>query len=342
MQTIIFTISNAPGTVYLFNSFKKNGYRVVGCDANPDAVGQFFADAFYTVPWQNDPSYQDALLEIVKREKADILVAGEGEAPGLVAIRDKFRELDCTLVATDIKTLDVALDKVKLFTYLSHNTDIPLPGFHAVENLDDFDNGMKKLKTQKKCIKPAITSGSRGFVILKDEIMQAETLFAKKTGFMEMTIDQFRKMLKISSSIPRLILMDYLEDTNYDTTMICQEGEILFQSIRTREETKIGTITKGKIVKYQELNKINIKIAESLNTTGFISTQFIGNKLIEINPRWSTSLVYKTINEYIMGVKLFTGEKVTIDPEDINEYPGVKMLRYWDVLTYKDGIGLVD
>lgn len=342
MKTIIFTISNAPGTVYMFNSFRKNGYRVIGCDANPDAVGQFFSDAFYIVPWQNDPGYTKALLEIVKKEKADILKAGESEAPMLIASREKFNELGCTLVATDFNTLDIALDKVKLFTYLQKNTDIPLPGFHAVENLEDFDNGMKKLKSLNKCIKPARTSGSRGFVILKDEIMQADHLFSRKGGFVEMTIDHFRKILKTSSNIPKLILMDYLEDANYDSSLVCKDGKILFQSIRTREEVKIGTITKGKIVKNKELNEINIKIAESLQTTGLISTQFIGNKLIEINPRWSTTLIYKSINEYIMGVQLFTGEKISINQEDLSEYSGVKMLRYWDVLTYKDGIGLVE
>ena len=342
MQTVIFTISNAPGTVHKFKSLRKNGYRVVGCDANPDAVGQFFADAFYLVPMQNAPDYWDALLEVVKKEKADLLIAGEGESPQLIAMRDAFSALGCTLVATDSNTLAYALDKVKLFNFLREKTDIPLPEFFAVENLEDFDTGMRVIKNPNKCIKPSIASGSRGFVILKDEPLKADEFFKKKAGFSDMTIDHFRAMLAASESIPKLILMEYLEEMNYDTTMICKEGEILFQSIRTREEAKIGTITKGKIVEDEEIYRINGVIAKALNTTGYISTQFIGNKLIEINPRWSTTLTYRSINEYIMGIKIFTGEDLNINPKDVHNYPGVKMLRYWDVLTYKDGEGLVE
>jgi carbamoylphosphate synthase large subunit len=326
----------------MFKSFKKNGFRVVGCDGNPDAVGQFFADAFYVVPWQTDPGYHDALLKVVQKEKADILVAGEGEAPGLNEIKDEFEKLGCTLVATDVNTLNLALDKTKLFSYLAKHTDIPLPEFYKVESLDDFDLGMKRIKSNHKCIKPAITSGSRGFVILSNKRMEAEEFFNKKTGFQQMMVSEFRDMLQSSSKIPKLILMEYLQDKNYDTTLICKNGEVLFQSVRTREEAKVGTITKGKIVEYEELYEINCKISRALNTTGYISTQFIGNKLIEINPRWSTTLIYKSINEYLMGVKLFTGEKINVDPRDQELYPGVKMIRYWDMLTYKDGEGLVN
>jgi len=342
MPTIIFTISNAPGTVHKFKSLKKNGYRVVGCDANPDAVGRFFADAFYVVPLQNRPEYRDALLDIVKKEKADLLVAGEGESPILIEICDAFSALGCKLIATDLNTLQFALDKVKLFTFLSEEINIPLPEFFPVESLQDFDIGMKRIKNPKKCIKPAIASGSRGFVILNDKMIKADDFFRKKPGFSELTIDSFRSMLKASERIPKLILMEYLEDTNYDTTMICRDGEILFQSIRTREEAKLGTIIKGQIVEDDEIYGINKTIAEILNTTGYISTQFIGNKLIEINPRWSTTLTYQSINEYIFGIKIFTGEEMNINPDDIKNYPGIKMLRYWDVLTYKDGEGLVE
>jgi len=327
MQTIIFTISNAPGTVYKFKSFRRNGYRVVGCDGNPDAVGQFFADAFYVVPWQNDPTYRQTLLEIVEKEKADILVAGEGEAPGLNEFKEKFANLGCTLVATDINTLNHALDKTKLFQFLADKTTIPLPEFFKVESLQDFDIGMQKITSVQKCIKPAISSGSRGFVILRNTQIEAEDFFNRKSGFTQMLLSDFRNMLQSSQKIPKLILMEYLKEPNYDTTLICKNGEILFQSIRTREEAKVGTITKGKIVVLEELYEINKKIASALNTTGFISTQFIGNKLIEINPRWSTSLNYKSINEYLMGVKLFTGESFQLDSKDIEEYPGVKMIR---------------
>ena len=114
-KTILFTISNAAGTVYKFRSFQQRGYRVIGCDANPHAAGRQFADTFYLVPLQKDPDYLDRLLEIVKKEKVDILVGGEGESLMLNKNRGRFTAENCTLVATDSPTLQIALDKCGLF-----------------------------------------------------------------------------------------------------------------------------------------------------------------------------------------------------------------------------------
>lgn len=334
-NTILFTIANAPGTVYKFRSFKNQGYRVIACDANPDAAGRHFADAFYPVPFQREPDYVSRLMEIIKKEKVEILVAAEGESLMLIDQKEQFDSLNCTLVATDPHTLNIALDKITLFNFLKENAPIPLPGFYEVNNLQEFDNGVKALSPSQLCIKPARTSGSRGFVILKDGLPDAKDIFIRKSGFQELTLDQFRQILMKSTEIPKLILMDFMQETNYDSNMVCKEGKILFQSVKTREEAKVGTITKGKIVKNDEIVEINHQIAQVLKTTGLISTQFIGNKLIEINPRWSTSLDYKSINEYLMGVKIFTGEEIKINSLDVEEYTGLKMVRYWDVITYK-------
>ncbi|HUV14986.1 MAG TPA: hypothetical protein VMW28_00295 [Pelolinea sp.] len=335
MKRIFFTVSNAPGTVYRIKSFQEKGYEVVAGDANPNAIGRHFADIFYVLPYQATPEYVDFLLEIIKKEKIDILIADEAESLLLHGNKTKIESLGCTLVATDINTLNKSLDKIILFNFLKKNTDIPLPGFFEVNSVVDFDKGLSELGNENICIKPAIASGSRGFVILTQQPMEAKTLFSKKMGFFEIATDQFRKIISASPNIPKLIMMEYLQDINYDSNMVCKNGNILFQSVKTRGEAKIGTITQGQIVENDEIKLINIKIAKALGTTGLVSPQFIGNKLIEINPRWSTSLNYKSINEYLFGVQVFTGEKINIDPDDYRDYVGLKMTRYWDVITYK-------
>ncbi|KPL80763.1 ATP-grasp domain-containing protein [Levilinea saccharolytica] len=335
-KTIFFSVANVPGTVYKFKQFRKLGYRLVAGDANPDAVGRHFADAFHVLPMQKDPGYMDAVLRVVEQEKVDLFVAGEGESLRALAIRDRFEALGCTLVATDAHTLEIALDKVTLFDFLAEHTDVPLMRYHAVHSLADFEVGLEKMRGCKVCIKPARGSGSRGFVILRDEPMKARELFTKKMSFLEMTIDEMRSILANSTDIPKLVLMEYLEDTNFDSNMVCRNGQILFQSVKTRDEAKIGTITHGHILEHPEINTINQKIIGALGTTGLVAIQYIGNKIIEINPRWSTSLVHGSINEYLMGVQIFTGEPITVDPSDVQDYPGLKMVRFWDIITYKD------
>jgi carbamoylphosphate synthase large subunit len=334
-QRIIFTVSNAPGTVYKFKEFRNLGYTVIGLDANPNAVGRHFADEFRLVPYQKSKDYISTLLKIIKETHADILVGEEGESLRLNEIKQQIEELGCTLVATDSNTLTKSLDKVHLFTFLKANTDIPLPQFCEVNSLEEFNQGLMSMKSDKICIKPARSSGSRGVIILENDIPDCEALFTKKMSFAEMSYTNFREVLKKSKKIPKLIMMEYLDDVNYDSNIVCRNGEILFQSVKTREEAKIGTITQGTIIEHPEIELINHKIAASLKTTGLVSPQFIGNKLIEINPRWSTSLNFGSINEYLFGVQVFTNEEIRVDPEDRKNYPGLSMTRYWDVIIYK-------
>ena len=61
--------------------------------------------------------------------------------------------------------------------------------------------------------------------------------------------------------------------------------------------------------------------------------------LIEINPRWSTSLNENSINEYLMAVQVCSGENLTFDTHDLSTYTGLKMIRHWDVFTYRDEDG---
>ena len=68
-----------------------------------------------------------------------------------------------------------------------------------------------------------------------------------------------------------------------------------------------------------------------------ISIQFIGNKLIEINPRTSTYIYQDNLIEPYLAIKLLLGE---LTPEQIREYNGKidygrRMIRYMDQIFFK-------
>lgn len=337
MKKIFFSSSNAAGAVYRNKQFRKLGYYVISGDANQDAIGKLFSDQFYCLPWQRESNYFDAVFDVIQKEKVDIFVpTGEAECLKASRMRQKFLEMGCTLVAANTRTIEVAIDKAELYNFLSAQTDIPMMKYHVVNSLQDYEEGLEKLRPLNVSIKPAVGSGSRGFVILDDTPMDAMEFFTKKMSFLKISPDYIRGILKNSTNVPKLVLMELLDGVNYDSNMVCKDGEVLFQSVKTREEAKIGTITKGKIIKNAEIEEINKKIARALNTTGLISTQFIGNKIVEINPRWSTTLVYNSVNEYLMSIQVWTGEDFGINPADLETYEGLKMLRYWDIVTYKD------
>ena len=61
--------------------------------------------------------------------------------------------------------------------------------------------------------------------------------------------------------------------------------EILFQSIRTRDEAKIGTITNGMKFEDDEIFRFKKVITKDLITTRYLYAQFKRDKLIKIYPR---------------------------------------------------------
>lgn len=335
-KKIFLSVSNGPNCAYIIQEFRKIGYTVYSGDMNENSIGKILADHFFVLPPQDSEEYFPEIFRIIKEERIDYFVPLlELESLEASKMRQSFSELGCTLVAANTKTLEYAYDKALLYDYLTESHEIPFLNYRVVNNYEEFVSGCSELGEDRLCIKPATGSGSRGFVILDRKPVDAMNLFHSKMEFHHLPFDYMGKILRESSTIPKLLLMEYLDDVHYDSNIICKDGKILFQSIKTREEAKIGTITKGTVVRNPEIEAINHKIVSALNTTGLIATQFIGNKLIEINPRWSTSLNYDGINEFLMSVNISEGKEVSVNDAIKEDYYGVKMLRYWDLAVYK-------
>ena len=341
-KSIFFPVSNAGGANYKIQAFQAIGWRVIAGDANPNAVGRFTADAFYQLPWQSDPEYFTRIFEIIKKEKIDVYVsAGEKESLQVARMRDDFLALGCTPTAADTNTLELAIDKCALFTYLQEKTDIPLPLFRTIQNEADFNEGLKALDGTRLCMKPASTSGSRGFVLIGEET-SPERVFNNRITYLTVSPDFVRRGFA-EGVIPKMIMMEYLDEgANVNASIIAKDGKLIFSSVHTREDMAAGLSTGGSIIHHEEIVEINRHIAKALGTTGFIMSQFIGNKLIEINPRWSTSIIYKSVNEYLMGIKVWTGEEITIDPQDIAYHQRLTYKRYYEQLVYDDAGNVVD
>lgn len=237
-------------------------------------------------------------------------------------------------MAANRETLEYSIDTDKLLSRLEVETDIPIMEYETFDSAPRFEEALDSIQAKRLCVKPAAGAGTRGFVILRDEPKRAEDIFSSKFQFQELTREYVLDALQKSSDLPKLLLMEFLDDYHFDSNMICRNGKILHQSVKTREASVNGTITRGEIVDEPELEKINQKIASTFNTTGLISTQFIGNKLIEINPRWSTSLNHGKINEYLMGLKIFDDNDPI--PDELNDYEGTRMIRYWDIHVFQE------
>ena len=77
MTTILVTACGAPGAARLLRALRDNGereVRLVGVDMSERAIGRHICDEFHLVPPGADPSFPDALLELVEREGVDVVL----------------------------------------------------------------------------------------------------------------------------------------------------------------------------------------------------------------------------------------------------------------------------
>jgi hypothetical protein len=81
------------------------------------------------------------------------------------------------------------------------------------------------------------------------------------------------------------------------------------------------------------------EILKAIPLSYCVNLQFIGDKLIEINPRVSSFIYQLDMNAPYLSVKLLLGE---ITEDEIREYNqridyGRRMVRYMDQLFHRDG-----
>ena len=118
--------------------------------------------------------------------------------------------------------------------------------------------------------------------------------------------------------VPKLVIIEYLEKRlNVNANMVGKNGKLILSCVNTLAAVKDMHRTPGSVVINKEIVDYKRWIIKALDLTGYIITQDIGNKIIEIIPRWSISIIYNFINEFLKGVKVWTGEEINIDLQDI-------------------------
>ena len=92
--TVLVSASGAPGTAALLHALRRNGerdLRLVGTDMSERSVGRHLCDAFHIVPAGSDPGFPDAMLDVVERERADVVLPQSSfDLEGLAAHRDRL------------------------------------------------------------------------------------------------------------------------------------------------------------------------------------------------------------------------------------------------------------
>ena len=344
---ILLTASGAPGSSTLIRKLKDNGERkieIIATDMNRDVIGRFWADKFYTVPPADHPEYIPTIKEIILKEQPQVLFpVSSAEVLPIAKNKSIIENLGTKVMVSDLEPLETAINKYRLYSLLkAHN--IPVPEFYYPKNLDEFIKMAKWLgyPSQKVCFKPHVSKGSRGFRILDETVSRRDLLLKYKPDSRYMSLEEFIEIFKEEKNFPDLILMEFVEGFEYDAMTLCHSGRALLTTVKTREQSRWGVVTVAELINKPEIVELVDRIISLVPLSFNIGLQFIGNKLIEINPRVSTFIYQSDLNEPYLAIKLLLDE---ISNKEVRNYQakikyGRRMIRYMDQIFWDKDSGL--
>jgi len=250
--------------------------------------------------------------------------------------KPEFESLGVRVLASDPKAIEIAGDKYKMYEALKGKVD--MPKYYYPKNLQEFINFSEKLGYPDKiiCFKPHVSKGGRGFRFIDAKAKRRDLLMNHKPNSKYISISEFVEIFKDEKEFPKFIIMEKAQGPEYDAMALCYNNKSLLTTVKTREKSRWGVITLGELVNKPEIIEQVNKIISIIPLKYNISIQFIGTKLIEINPRTSSYIYQDDLIEPYLAVKLALGE---ITPEEIEAYQskisyGRRMIRYMDQIFW--------
>ena len=337
MTTILITAAGAPGAAALLRGLRENGereVRLVGADMSERSIGRHLCDAFHLVPPGSDPGYADAVLELVEREGADIVLPQSSfDLPGLAAARGRF---PVPVLVSAPETVRRSNDKAETYSLLQR-IGVPTIEFRRVAGARAVEAAARELGYPDRpvCFKPVFSSGSRGFRILDATVDRAHQLLHERPGSVSMRLEEALELLPEQGGT-ELLVMELATGGERTIDGIADGERIVLGHPKTRESMRAGLAMYFVTLADDGLMELADRIVQELAIEWFFNIQLVGDHVIEVNPRISTIVYQEDLNLPWLGVKRALGE---ISDEELAALhsrvrPGRTALRYFDQVEW--------
>ena len=334
---LVLTAAGCPGAATLIGMLKANGERdieIFGVDTRPDAVGRFLCDGFATVPAGASPDYIPALRDVVERRGADVLLVQSSNEVGQVARhREAFERLGVKALVASPEAVELCNDKAAMHAAVA-GLPVAQPKLLVPADLDEFVAGAHALgyPDVPVCFKPPVSKGSRGFRILSATADRVHLLLHERPSNLYMTLDEFVALLRGVSPFPTLMLMEYVEGTEFTVDALADGGEIVLAQAKTREAIDTGLAMAFCTVDRPDLLAAARRVCRRLGLDWFVNVSFKGDHLLEVNPRVSTFVYQDDFVLPYLGIRYALGE---LSPSDLRAAqdrvrPSRRTVRYYD------------
>jgi carbamoyl-phosphate synthase large subunit len=334
--TILVTAAGAPGAAALFRGLRQNGerdVRLVGVDMSERSIGRRLADAFHLVPPGADPSYPDAVLEIVERENVDVVLPQSShDLPHLAAARERF---PVPVLVSGTETVRRSNDKAETYGLLQR-IGVRGPEFRRVTGAAGVEAAATELGYPDRplCFKPVFSSGSRGFRVLDPTVDRAHQLLYERPGATAMRLEEAVELLPDDGV--DLLVMELATGGERTIDGIADGERIVLGHPKTHESMRAGLAMYFETLDDDRLLETANRIVKELEIEWFFNIQLVGDVVIEVNPRISTIVYQEDLDLPWLAVKRALGE---ISDEALAALqprvrPGRVALRFFDQVEW--------
>ena len=172
-EKVSFCISSVggalvPGALLMLRQSNRFDYRLIGLNAGPAPEAVRFLDAFYTVPRGDDPLYAEALLNVVREERPDVILPwSDDEADVMSNLKGELAKFGCRALVSSPDCLARINDKGATYDHL-RSAGVAVPEYTIVNDLAELRCALNTYGCPAKTVvvKPVRGRGGRGLKIL--------------------------------------------------------------------------------------------------------------------------------------------------------------------------------
>jgi carbamoyl-phosphate synthase large subunit len=336
---VLVTATGSPGGPRLVRALRENGERelaVIGTDITDGSAGRFLCDEFAIVPRGDDPAFAETLAELAERVGADcVLPTSSAEVLSLARGREHF---SMPLLVAGLAGIERCQDK-QATTVAATNAGVAIPETHLVTTPDEFRAAAEALgyPAVDICMKPPTAKGSRGFRILSANVDRRFALLEARPGPLPLSLDEALEAIG-PEDFPALLVMELVTGTEHTVDGICRDGRLVLGHAKTREAMRAGLAMWFETVDRPDFVDAADRLAQELGLDWLVNVQFIGDRLLEINPRISTVMYQEDLNLPYLAVRHALGEITREELGAMNPLarPTRRVLRYYEQVEWDE------
>ncbi len=336
---VLLTATGAPGAARLIRALQENGERelaVIGTDMSARSAGRFLCDSFHVVPRGSSEEFAPAVAELAEREGADVVFPqSSGEVVQFAANRQLF---PMPLMVASPEAIAACDDKAQTVA-LAERAGVKVPRTHLARTPEEFRAAAAELGYPEReiCMKPPQAKGSRGFRVLSATVDRRYALLEARPGPLPLSVDEALEAIG-DEGFPPLLVMELATGKEHTVDGVCRGGRLVLGHAKTREAMRAGLAMYFETAAQPELEAAARRLVAELRLDWFVNVQFIGEHLLEINPRISTIVYQDDLNLPYLAVRHAIGE---LDEEQLGACSGAvrttrRALRYYDQVEYDE------